>query len=78
MLNSSRTKWHKAVIGLQIMLNSVKWQLIDAIGTRLAVLNFISNFTIILKNSSSVEVNVKRYEIYRTMRYHLIGSRTRI
>ena len=51
--------------------------MIGAIGTRPAVLNFISNFTIIFKDSNSVEVNVKRYKIYITMRYHLIGLRTR-
>ena len=42
--------------------------LTDATGTRPAVLNFISHFTIIFKNSTSIEVNVKRYEILITMR----------
>ena len=46
----------------------------DAIGTRPAVLNFISNFIIIYKSFSSVEVNVNRYEIYIDSTY---GRRSR-
>jgi hypothetical protein len=42
--------------------------LTDATGTRPAVRNFISHFTIIFKNSSSVEVNINRYEILITIR----------
>jgi hypothetical protein len=74
MLNSSSMKRYKAIIGLQIMLNCVRWQMADATGTRPAVPNFISHFTIIFKSSSSIEVNVKRYEFLITMRYCLIGT----
>jgi hypothetical protein len=49
-----------------------------ATGTIPAVLNFISHFTIFFLNSSSVEVNINRYEILITVRQRLIGNLTRI